>query len=103
MLLYRTLLAAVFASLATAAQADPGQDLAKARNCFVCHSVDAKIVGPAYKEVASRFKSRKDATTYLAGRIRNGSSGDWGQIPMPANPVTEAEARQLAQWVLSRK
>lgn len=90
-------------TLAATAQADPTEDLAKARNCFACHSVDNKIVGPAYKDVAAKFKGRKDAVAYLSGRIRAGSVGDWGQIPMPANSVTEAEAKQLAQWVLSRK
>lgn len=95
------LLAGLVATPAVAA--DP-EALAQAKkNCLACHAVDHKVVGPAYKDVAARYKGRKDALAYLAGRVRNGSQGDWGPVPMPANPVTEDEARQLVTWVLSRK
>ncbi|WP_034298684.1 c-type cytochrome [Herbaspirillum sp. RV1423] len=85
------------------AQATPA-DLAKAKNCLACHSVQTKIVGPAYKDVAAKYKGQKDAEDKLTQKVLKGGSGVWGAIPMPANPqVTEAEARTLVKWVLSQK
>jgi len=79
-------------------------DLAKAKNCLACHTLDKKLVGPAYKEVAAKYASDKDAANKLSKKIREGGVGVWGQVPMPANPqVSEAEAQTLAKWVLSIK
>ncbi len=79
-------------------------NLAKAKNCFACHTIESKLVGPAYKDVAKKYASDKGAADHLAKKIRAGGSGVWGQIPMPANPqVNEAEAATLAKWVLSLK
>jgi cytochrome c len=78
-------------------------DLATKKNCMACHSVDNKIVGPAYKDVAAKYAGQKDAAAMLAEKIQKGGVGAWGQVPMPANPVTPAEAKQLATWVLSLK
>jgi len=79
-------------------------DLAKAKNCMACHAMDKKLVGPAYKEVAAKYSSDKDAVNKLAKKIREGGTGAWGQVPMPANPqVSEADALTLAKWVLTAK
>lgn len=79
-------------------------DLAKAKNCLACHAQDKKLVGPAYKDIAAKYASDKDAANRLAKKIRDGGVGIWGQVPMPANPqVSEAEAQTLAKWVLSIK
>ena len=94
--------AAVAALASNAAFAN--EQLAKEKNCLACHSVDAKLVGPAYKDVAAKYKGDKSAEAKLATKIQKGGSGVWGQIPMPANPqVSEAEAKTLAKWVLSLK
>jgi cytochrome c len=97
----------VFALALTAAAAAPAfadQALATAKNCMACHAVDKKIVGPAYKEVAAKYKGDKAAVDKLATKILKGGSGVWGAIPMPANPqVSDAEAKKLAAWVLSAK
>ena len=80
------------------------QALATSKNCMACHAVDKKLVGPAYKEVATKYGDQKDAADKLAVKIVKGGSGVWGPVPMPANPqVTEAEAKKLAVWVLSLK
>jgi len=77
-------------------------ELAKQKNCLACHAVDKKLVGPAYKDVAAKYKSDKNAPAMLAKKIREGGVGNWGQVPMPANPqVNEQEAATLAKWVLS--
>lgn len=74
-----------------------GEDLFNTKGCTACHSIDNAVVGPAFKDVAAKGSS---AAT-LAGHIKNGSVGEWGQIPMPPNNVTEDEAATLAEWVLS--
>jgi cytochrome c len=99
---FATLLLAL-AATGTAFAAGPA-DLAQAKNCMACHAVDKKVVGPAYKEVAAKYAGQKDAVDKLTAKVLKGGSGVWGAVPMPANPqVTEAEAKQLVEWVLSQK
>ena len=79
-------------------------DLAKAKNCMACHAIDKKQVGPAYKDVAAKYAGQKDAVDKLTQKVLKGGSGNWGAVPMPANPqVSEAEAKQLVQWILTLK
>ena len=79
-------------------------ELAQQKNCMACHAVDKKLVGPAYKDVAAKYAGQKDAVDKLAAKVVKGGSGVWGNIPMPANPqVTDAEAKQLVQWILTLK
>lgn len=79
-------------------------DLAKAKNCLACHSVQNKVVGPAFKDVAAKYAGQKDAEDKLTQKVLKGGSGVWGSVPMPANSqVNEAEARTLVKWVLSQK
>lgn len=78
--------------------------LATSKNCMGCHAVDKKLVGPAYKDVATKYKGDLAATDKLAAKIIKGGSGVWGAIPMPANPqVNESDAKKLAAWILSVK
>jgi cytochrome c len=79
-------------------------ELAQKKNCMACHAVDKKVLGPAYKDVAAKYAGQKDAVDKLAAKVMKGGSGVWGNIPMPANPqVTDAEAKQLVQWILTLK
>lgn len=99
-LLALTGLALSFAAPAAFANAE----LAQKKNCMACHQTDKKLVGPAYKDVAAKYAKDKDAVAKLADKIVKGGSGVWGPVPMPANTqVSEAEAKQLAQWVMSIK
>jgi cytochrome c len=94
--------AALAAFAATPAMAD--EALAKSKNCMACHSVDKKVVGPAYKDVAKKFAGKADAQTTLATAIQKGSTGVWGAVPMPPNANVNAdEAKKLAGWILSLK
>nr|WP_315466143.1 c-type cytochrome [uncultured Rhodoferax sp.] len=100
--LISTLVFFLATGVAPAAVAD--QLLATSRNCMTCHMVDKKILGPAFKEVAIRYKGDKGAADRLATKIIQGGSGAWGTAYMPKNAqVTEAEARKLAAWILSLK
>lgn len=88
--------------MAGAAQADA--ELAKKNNCIACHQVDIKTVGPALKDIAAKYAGKDDAVGYLAGKIKKGSAGVWGQIPMPPNVnVSDDNAQTLAEWILSLK
>ncbi|MBN9463035.1 MAG: c-type cytochrome [Burkholderiales bacterium] len=79
-------------------------ELAKAKNCTACHSVDKKLIGPAYKAVAAKYANDKESVAKLTKKVREGGVGVWGQIPMPANPqVSAEEAETLVKWVLSQK
>jgi cytochrome c len=79
-------------------------DLAQKKNCLACHQTNAKLVGPAYKDVAAKYAGQKDAVAKLAEKIQKGGTGVWGQVPMPANPQVNAEeAKTLATWVLTIK
>lgn len=78
-------------------------DLAKAKNCTTCHALDKKIVGPSYKDIIAKRGGEKGVEAALAQKIKNGSKGDWGAVPMPPNNVTDAEAATLAKWVLAHK
>jgi cytochrome c len=98
----RTLFA-LLATIFVAAPALADQALAQKKNCMACHAVEKKVVGPAYKDVGKKYAGQ-NAEAKLAAKIKQGGSGVWGAIPMPANPqVSDAEAKQLAAWVLSLK
>ena len=91
-------------TLSVAAPAMADMALATSKNCMACHAVDKKLVGPAYKEVATKYAGPKDAVDKLAAKIIKGGSGVWGPVPMPANAqVNDAEAKKLAAWVLTQK
>lgn len=97
----KTLLAVIAAGLALPALAD--SKLAEKKNCLACHAIKEKVLGPALKDVAAKYAGQADAAALLAEKIQKGGVGNWGQVPMPANDVTAAEAQTLAQWVLSLK
>lgn len=95
--------AAVAAALLSAAPAFASEDLIKAKGCVACHAVDKKLVGPAYKDVAAKYAGQKDAVATLSAKVIKGGTGVWGQVPMPPNKVTDAEAKQLVEWILAQK
>lgn len=84
------------------ANAIDAEALLKTKACLACHSVENKLVGPAYKEVAAKHAGEEGAVALVADHIKNGSSGVYGPIPMPPNAVTEEEATALAEWVLAQ-
>ena len=97
------LAAALFAASASAFAQEPAK-LAQDKACLTCHTVDRKLVGPAYKEVAAKYAGDKEAMTKLVKKVRDGGQGVWGPVPMPPNPsVSEKEAAVLVKWILSQK
>ncbi len=78
--------------------------LARKNDCLGCHAVATKLVGPAFKEVAAKYASQTDAVDQISQSIRNGGTGKWGEIPMPAQTKLSApDVKKLALWILSTK
>ena len=98
------LLAGVAALLlaSSLARAQDQMKLATDKGCTACHAVDKKVIGPAYKDVAKKYKGDAKAADMLATKVLKGGQGVWGPIPMPPNDkVTADEAKKLVAWVLS--
>jgi cytochrome c len=95
-------LAAAALGAAPAHAAPDMQALAEKSGCFSCHSMKTKLVGPAFADVAAKYKGDADAPAKLAQKVREGGKGVWGRIPMPPHPnLKDDEARQLVAWILS--
>lgn len=94
---------ALFAAAATTMAAPNTEALAQKSNCLMCHSVDKKILGPAYKDVAAKYKGDKSAEAKLIQKVKAGGSGAWGDMPMPPNSpqVKDEDIKTLVQWILS--
>ncbi|MDR2297886.1 MAG: c-type cytochrome [Comamonas sp.] len=81
-----------------------GKKLVEQSDCMRCHGWDRKFVGPAFASIADKYRERSDAQAYLAGKIRSGSVGVWGNVIMPRHPqISEADSLQMARWVMSAK
>ncbi len=81
---------------------DERQQLAESKGCLACHSVEIRLIGPAYKQVASRYRSPEE----IIASIKNGSQGRWPElngVAMPPNQVTDNEARILAEWIMEQR
>jgi cytochrome c len=87
-----------------AAQAQSPEDLLKKSGCTACHANDKKVVGPAYNDVAAKYKGDAKAAAMLADKVKKGGSGTWGPVPMPPNPqVADADIKTMVTYVLGLK
>ena len=79
--------------------------LAKAKGCLACHGIDTKVIGPSFKNIATKYEVSSDDVVRLMGSIRHGSQGTWGiSLTMPPNKrVNDEEAQRLATWILQMK
>ena len=99
---YVVLAAGLFA--AGAAQAQDGEALLKKYGCVACHANDKKVIGPAYVEVAAKYKADAGAAAKLAAKVKAGGTGVWGQIPMPPHPsVPDADLKTIIAYILALK
>ena len=91
----------IAAGVLVAGPALANKDLATKSGCMACHAVDKKLVGPAYQDVAKKYKASDEAM--LVAKVSKGGSGVWGPIPMPPNSpkVPEADIKTLVKWVLA--
>ena len=91
------------AACALTATAYAQEDLAKKHNCFACHAVDKKLVGPAYKEIAAKYAGDSAAPAKLQQKVKAGGSGVWGPVPMPPTNAPDADLKTLVAWILAQK
>lgn len=95
------------AALALSSSVFASEAIATKSGCLACHTVDKKLVGPSYKDVAAKYKGKADAAAMLADKVRKGGVGNWGPppIPMPPNPadkISDADLKTVIQWILNR-
>jgi len=92
-----------FGLLISAGQAVADEATAKANGCTACHALDKKVVGPAYKSVANKYKGDAAAADKLAKEVRTGSKGIWGPVPMPAQAkISDADLKKVVAWILAQ-
>ncbi|MBX9676563.1 MAG: cytochrome C [Methylotenera sp.] len=93
----------LLAGQVNAANADAAKALAQKNGCLACHSIDKKVLGPAYKDVAAKYKGDKTAEAKMIAKVKAGGSGVWGPMPMPANSpqVKDEDIKTIVQWILS--
>ena len=98
-----TLIAASALFLAINAQAGDAKALAQQSGCLACHSIDKKVLGPSYKDVAAKYKGDKGAEAKMIAKVKAGGSGTWGPMPMPANSpqVKDEDIKSIVQWILA--
>ena len=92
-------LAAPAAPKPPAGEGAAAQALLRKHSCVACHAMDGKLLGPSFKDIANKHGARADAAVYLAGRIKSGGSGVWGQIPMPPQLLSDDDAGALGRWL----
>jgi cytochrome c len=95
-------LAGGLATAACAADAPRGRIVADSNACMGCHAVDRKLVGPSFQQIAAKYKGDAQAPVKLARKVKEGGSGVWGMIPMPAHQsMSDVDIRSVVDWVLA--
>ena len=95
---------AVVAGLMLAGGAGANEKLAQSSGCMTCHGVDKKVIGPGFKEIATKYRNDKGAEAALIKKVKAGGKGVWGEIPMPPNAhVKDEDIKTMVQWILSLK
>ena len=97
----RACLAALAVMCVAAGPAAASESLAEQHACLNCHQIEKKLVGPAFKAVAVKYRGQTGAATYLLSKVTQGGSGVWGAVPMPAMPqVPPEDAKKIVDWLL---
>ena len=87
------------------AEADPITAVMKKYNCYACHAIDKKVIGPAFKDVAAKYKGVPSAEDTLVKKVSNGGSGVWGNSPMPGLDIkgmNQPDIRRVVKFVLGQ-
>jgi cytochrome c551/c552 len=83
---------------------DPVAKLLNANACVACHTLDKRVVGPSFKEVAAKFAGNAGAAASLAKKIKEGGAGNWGNVPMPPHPhLSDADLSAMIGWILQQR
>lgn len=90
-------------AVTVSSEARPVQQLLSDYACTACHAIDKKLVGPSFREVATRYKDDSGAAARLLGKIKDGGAGAWGPVPMPPHPQIAADdLKRIVGWVLEQ-
>lgn len=100
-LLITSMLTAAGLMIASSAQAVDMPPLAQKSGCVACHAIDHKVLGPAWMDVAKKYKGDKGAEAKLVAKVKKGGGGVWGAMPMPPQATSEADAKKLVKFILS--
>jgi cytochrome c len=96
--------ASVMLAVAGASHAQSGDELLKKNGCTACHAIDKKVLGPAYQDVAAKYKGDATAAAKLQDKVKKGGSGVWGPVPMPPKPqVSDADIKSMIAFILALK
>jgi cytochrome c len=83
---------------------DAGLNLVAKSDCFTCHKLREKLIGPSYGDVANKYPNTPETIDTLSKRIILGSQGIWGTVPMAAHPaITKADAEKMVKYILLLK
>jgi cytochrome c len=95
--------AAALAAAGTA-QAQDAKAMLQKYGCTACHADAKKVIGPAYADVAAKYKGDAGAVAKLAEKVKKGGSGVWGPVPMPPNAaVPDADIKTMVTYVMTLK
>lgn len=101
----KSLFVAAALSMAAFGTAQADEAMATKSGCMACHQIEIKVVGPAYKEVAAKYKGDATAVDTLTAKVIAGGVGAWGQVPMPPKggrmDVSDDDVRAIVEWILS--
>jgi len=100
-----TLTVAALVAAAGPAWAGPAEDAMAKAGCMACHTKDKKLVGPAFKDIAAKYKGQAGAEATLFAKVRTGGKGVFGPIPMSPNPpdkISDADLKASVQWILQQ-
>jgi cytochrome c len=91
--------------VAGAGNAFSSEDLARKSGCFACHAIDRKVTGPAFKDIAAKYRGDAGAEARLIEKLKIGGGGAWGEIFMPPmiRTVPDDDIKTLVKWILSTK
>jgi cytochrome c len=84
--------------------AHASEELMRRGGCVGCHAIADTLIGPAYRDVANRYRNQPKAFDQLFGKVREGGKGNWGNVPMPPNgedKLSDEDLRKLLQWILA--
>ena len=92
----------LFALATQSAVAADAKSLATKNQCMACHKVEGKLIGPAFKDVAAKYKGDASARDTLTAKVRKGGKGTWGSMPMPANTsMSDSDLQTVITWILA--
>ena len=95
---------ATLAIPALAVDATAAMELAQKSGCLACHAIDKQLVGPAWKDVGKKYVADPAAAEQLAVKVKKGTKGAWGAVPMPPNPtVKDADIKAMVEFILTLK